>query len=223
MLPIRFVAESLHMDVEWLPQTREIVITNQIPSAQDYAGFTLETQAIDVTTISNVRQLGDYPCKDGRKVRDGALLSGGVLSWLSDEDNNTLLGRYNLKYVVDFRSEAERKDTPDMEIPDAEYIYIPVYGGDLFTEKTAKKLSEIEPEDGDSLARALAYAENGIITERYERILLSKTAQNAYSRFFDVLLNAGGDEAVLWHCSAGKGTEQVSPPRCCSRWAPTGA
>ncbi len=204
MLPIRFIAESFNFDVGWDNETQTVIIEKHAKRSADVNKFSFATQALDINTSHNARQLGGYVCADGRKVKENVLLRSGLLSWLSDEDIGVLADKYNLKYIVDFRSDEEMKSAPDKEIPGAKYYSFKVYGKDLYSAETAAKLDDITPPDGDSVKQALAFAENGIITERYERILLSEYAQEAYSKFFDVLLEAKEGEAVLWHCSAGK-------------------
>ncbi|MCH5186481.1 MAG: tyrosine-protein phosphatase [Oscillospiraceae bacterium] len=204
MLPVRFIAESFHWNVIWKQETREIIIQKFAAVPLDVGKFTFQSQRLWIGNARNARQLGGYVMKDGRKIKKDVLLRSAALAWLDEEDIKMLRNKYNVKYVIDFRGDTERAEDPNKEIPGAEYIAVPLYGGDLYTAETWSRIDEIEPESGDRVERALSYAQNGIITERYERVLLSETAQKALKEFFDTLLAAGEGEAVLWNCSAGK-------------------
>ncbi len=201
MLPIRFVAESFNLNVGWNNDIQEVTIQNSAARPENY---TAKTQAINIMSANNARQLGGYPCIDGRRIKENVLFRSGMLSWLSPKDANTLAEQYGIKYIVDFRTEAEKAENPDVGINGAQYISIPVYGGKMFSDETEIKLGEIEPEDGDNLKRSIAYARNGIITERYERLLLVDHVQAEYSLFFDVLLAAEEGEPIIFHSAQGK-------------------
>ncbi len=164
--------------------------------------YTLETQAIDISTARNARQLGGYVCADGRKIKQNMLIRSGGLAWLDDADAKTLSEKYNVKYIVDFRTESELEANPDKKIDGAKSFNFSVFGEDLYGEKTKSKLGYYESLNGED--EDMALAKDRVITERYERILLSEYAQKAYAGFFDVLLDAKEGEAVLWHCSKGK-------------------
>ena len=201
MLPIRFVAESFNLDVSWDNEAQAVTIRNSAARPENY---TAKTQAINIKSADNVRQLGGYPCAEGRRVKENVLFRGAMLSWLSTRDTKTLAEQYGLKYIIDLRSEKESSDDPDVEIPGAQYFSVPIYGGNIFTMDTSIKLGEIEPEDGDNMKRALAYARNGIITERYERMLLVDHVQSAYAKFFDILLSAEEGDTIIFHGEYGK-------------------
>ncbi len=204
MLPVRFIAESFGWKVTWDGEQQEIAIQRPALAADDPSRFTLQSQRLWVKTARNARQLGGYVMADGRRVKRNVLLRSAALAWLSQEDVNLLAEKYRLKYIVDFRGEEESAYDLNKEIPGAEHRQFPVYSADAFSRETQKKLGEIEAQFSDRTAQALAWAENGIISERYSRVLLTEAAQTAYAQFFRTLLSAKEGEAVLWHCSAGK-------------------
>ena len=66
-----------------------------------------------------------------RLVADG-IIRADCLDRLTAGDMAVLTGRYNLKTVIDLRTETEARERPDVEIPGVTYIRIP-----LMEEKTA--------------------------------------------------------------------------------------
>ena len=73
----------------------------------------------------NARDLGGLRTADGRTVRPGLLLRSGELSRLTATDAEALQ-RLNLKTVVDFRTERERAQKPDVKLPGVQYIVCPI-------------------------------------------------------------------------------------------------
>ena len=62
---------------------------------------------------------------DGRKIRKGLLLRGGGLKNLSDADRETLVNKYHLAQVFDFRTENEVTMAPDRIIPRVGHTWLP--------------------------------------------------------------------------------------------------
>lgn len=157
----------------------------------------ISKQLLNITSGRNFRELGGYQTLSGKKIKYHKLLRTGNLADLTPTDL-TYLSNYGVKYVIDFRSQAEVKRQPD-RIPDgAQYVYDPVFSEDLTNSSKSitdlKKQSENDPRFGFT---HMFYA--------YEDMIESKTAQAAYRKFFAILLNNSADQnAVIFHCTAGK-------------------
>lgn len=157
----------------------------------------LKNQLIGVTSGRNFRELGGYRTLSGKTIRYHKLLRTGTLADLSPFDLD-FLSDYGCKYVVDFRSAAEVKRQPDRVPTGAQYIYDPVFSEDLTN--SSKSITDLEKQsknDGDFGFNHMLYA--------YEDMIQSQHAQEAYRRFFHILLqNDQPKQAVIFHCTAGK-------------------
>ena len=158
---------------------------------------------IALSGAPNARDLGGYETTDGRRIKPKRLLRSGELSRTTEEDRRILTEEYNLKTVIDFRTDTERLDKPEIGIPGVEFIHLPIIDestlgitrekpaeremfGDLFGELSKKNQS---PEE--------------YMASVYQSICTTDFSLKQYGTFFDILLNQT-DGAVLWHCSAGK-------------------
>ena len=75
-------------------------------------GVVVAERVLPLEGAHNFRDLGGYSSADGRRVRWGRLFRSDDISNLSDADLDYLSG-LGLRLVCDFRSEAERGDSPD--------------------------------------------------------------------------------------------------------------
>ncbi|QNQ81029.1 tyrosine-protein phosphatase [Lactobacillus sp. PV034] len=156
-----------------------------------------ETKLIGVTSGRNFRELGGYKTITGQEIKSHKLIRSGNLAELSDQDV-TLLKDYGVRYDIDFRSTKEVSEHPD-RVPDgAHYEFDPVFSEDLTNaSKGIFALEENAEKDPQFGYRHMFYA--------YEDMIKSDSAQQAYRKFFDLLLaNSNEHEALLFHCTAGK-------------------
>ena len=154
------------------------------------------SRLVQFDQLRNTRDLGGMAAADGRRIILGRLYRSGHLSNLSGADTDKLARIAPV--IIDFRTDAERKEQPDREIPGAESIHIPIV---------------------DDLTAGIS-REQGALMEMFQRFILkpkeakqymcdmyrafvSDDAVKKYARFADLLLGLQ-DRAVLWHCTAGK-------------------
>lgn len=133
----------------------------------------------------NARDLGGIPTIDGKRVKSGLLYRTAELDESTPDDIRRLSEDYHIRYILDFRDPIEYGNRPDLAIPGAENIAIPV-------------LPRIPANDYE-----IAHADPMTIFNRiYREFALDDRPAAAYREFFDVLLR--GDGPVLWHCTQGK-------------------
>ena len=145
--------------------------------------------------LRNTRDLCGMKTADGLTIKSGLLFRSGHLSEISDSDINKISGIIHT--IIDFRTDKERKEQPDREIPGTSNIHIPIMDSltaGISREKKAdqamfKKLM-MEP------VKAKDYMCNTY------RGFVSDYAVSQYSSFLRIVMNAS--DGVLWHCTAGK-------------------
>lgn len=152
---------------------------------------------LNIKSGRNFRELGGYRTLTGKKIKYHKLLRTGNLADLLPEDTN-LLENYNVKLIIDFRSEKEKNKYPDIIPNQAKYEFNPVFSEDLTNaSKPMEDLEKWASSDPDFGKRQMFAAYNDMIN--------SSSAQNAYRHFLELLLaNNKDNQAALFHCTAGK-------------------
>ena len=151
---------------------------------------------LDFEKLHNIRDLGGMKSNDGSVIRDGCFVRAGYLSELTDSDRNKL--KDIVSTVIDFRSDQERVEKPDVVIDGISYIHIPIVDSltaGVTREKDADK--KIFAMLADKPVEAKKY-----MCEMY-RGFATESAVAQYSRFIRLLFDKN-DKAILWHCTAGK-------------------
>lgn len=154
---------------------------------------------IHLESLENTRDLGGFPTSDGRKIKPHRLIRSGELSKITESDIEILKNEYNLKKIIDLRTDMEMSHKPDPEIDGVESEHIPfvdtqtvgiTYEKNIFATAIKKVKSMDMP--------ANEYMEN-----MYRALITNENSLKNIARFFEVLLETE-DGAILFHCSAGK-------------------
>ena len=135
--------------------------------------------------IDNARDLGGIPTQDGKKVKSGLLYRTAELDESTADDIRRLSEEYHIRYILDFRDPIEFGNRPDLAVPGAENIAIPVLPKVPVSDR---EIATVEPMD--------------VFNRIYREFALDDRPAEAYREFFDILLR--GDGPVLWHCTQGK-------------------
>ena len=150
-----------------------------------------------VRHAENMRELGGYETKDGRKVASHKLIRSASINHLDTQDKN-YLNEYGIKKVVDFRSLEERSVQPDQEIPEATNIFLPIF---------PLKETETASASPKKMMQRMQEGENALqqMIEVYKHFVIDKHIRGQYRKFFDlVLTNDKENESLLFHSTAGK-------------------
>lgn len=146
-------------------------------------------------SLPNTRDLGAIAAADGRHILPRRLLRSGDLYHMSDSDKNRLTEEYNLKTVIDMRSDEERKCRPDTIIADVEYYHVPIVDEEVHGISSKDGLLELLNKIPDDAEKYLL--------EQYKNLCEDQLVLKQYARFIDILFHQENG-AVLWHCGTGK-------------------
>lgn len=154
-------------------------------------------QAIEHTRVlpleggRNFRDLGGYTTTDGKTVKWGKLYRSGVLSNLTESDYDYLEDR-EIATVVDFRSNEERSSEPtDWQAGDIDHLTWDYEMMADWEAEFAKVLRKPDFTREDLVA---------LMDKGYVGLVQQQTPH--YKAMFQKLIDS--DEALLFHCSAGK-------------------
>lgn len=159
----------------------------------------MNSKRIKLDTLKNTRDLGGIETTDGHFIRPHKLIRSGQLSDVSEKDYNLLINDYDVKTVIDLRTEAEIQESPD-NIPEGiAYFRLPLLDSsflgiarDEFSMKcwlNVFKDSDEKPEE--------------VFSDMYQKLVFGDRSKKYIRDLFDILLTQE-DGSVLWHCSAGK-------------------
>ncbi len=143
-------------------------------------------RAVKLEGTSNFRDLGGYPAAGGKHVKWGHIYRSADISKLTDADLLALQSRH-VALVCDLRGPQEVAQAPDRLPPGARRIELPAGS------------EKIDP-------RLLTGGAKNVNRDSLMRAVYTNTSffQAKYKPMFDELLALPGDEALLFHCTAGK-------------------
>ncbi len=147
--------------------------------------------------LHNIRDLGGMTAADGGRIDSGRLVRCGNLSELSEQDRIAFVSL--AEDVVDFRTDGERSEKPDIELPGIRYHNIPVLDSltaGITREKAADQ--DIFARLGTEPVKARQY-----MCDMYHAFAESDFAAAQYARFIRLMMEPR-EKAVVWHCTAGK-------------------
>ena len=141
----------------------------------------------------NLRDLGGYATRCGRRVATGKAFRSGTLAFLSADDWQQL-SNFNLRYICDFRREEEQSIEPTAppEAMPVDIVPLSIGAGSL-NDYLRYVLSDAN-ESADTVRELMRTINRELVVE-YADI---------YSRFLRYTLALENDEAILFHCAAGK-------------------
>ena len=147
----------------------------------------------------NTRDLGGLKTTDGRTVRSGRLLRSGALGQLTESDIQ-LLQSIPLRTVVDFRTDREISEKPDLDIPGVRLLHCPIL----------PQLTGVTRELGEDgmpayfrMALEVGMTADTWMAGLYLPLVESEYSQSHYREFFRILMQHT-DGALLYHCTIGK-------------------
>ena len=152
---------------------------------------------LDFEKLHNTRDLGGMQNAEGRKIVSGKLIRSGHLSKLPESDIQKL--REMIDTVVDFRSDEERQENPDIVMDGVTYRHFLLSDAvNAGISREQKAMKQLVKEMLDKPEDAKKY-----ICNMYRSMAESESIRRQYAAFIRLLLE-DHEKAVLWHCTAGK-------------------
>lgn len=154
----------------------------------------------EIESLPNLRDVGGYLTKSGRRVRMGLLYRSGVLDRLTDADAVKYAG-LGLRTIYDLRNDFERAAHPDPVPPGAEYIVV-----DMTEDGDDKIPRNFEAAMRDArVAEEVFGPDGGVATFRlhYKEFVNKESARRALGRMFGQLADPARRPALV-HCMGGK-------------------
>lgn len=190
-------------------------------------------EKISLQGVKNVRDLGGIRTADGKVIRKKHLIKSGQLFGATPQDMQTLRDEYQVKLIVDLRTQTERTRYPDPEIRGISNIWNPIFkediqGASVFTpgekeilEKHLKalfilnhrsdKMEDAAVEAVREMVQKEQFDPEAYMARIYHKFVNNQVIQKQIKQFFSLLVNRRGG-AVLWHCGAGKDRSGI----CCA-------
>ena len=155
---------------------------------------------IELEGLPNTRDIGGIRAADGRYVKHARLLRSGALAGATERDLEVLLDDFDVRTVIDLRTEEERREKPDPEdgLEGVRFEDAPV-----LNTSTLGVTREGGIKGALKMLRAVQDNPAQIMMDIYERMVLDEASQRGFASFFDDVLDTP-DGAVLWHCTIGK-------------------
>ncbi|HHX69196.1 MAG: tyrosine-protein phosphatase [Miniphocaeibacter sp.] len=141
----------------------------------------------------NLRDIGGYEGREGKTVKKMTLLRSGEITNITEKDKNILLNNYELRTIVDFRSENEKEEAPDTKINGVDYFHIDILKNNTNGATSLKTFKE----------EANPEAVNNLMNRTYEDFIVDSGAIAGYRQFIDLLLKQNNG-SLVFHCFAGK-------------------
>jgi protein-tyrosine phosphatase len=161
---------------------------------EDDNGFSLmlAERRVILEGAVNFRDIGGYRTQDGRRVQWGKVFRSDGLSRLTDNDHQ-LLKNMGIKSIIDFRTPAEVKSSPDRLPADGSmsHVNLAVTHGSIDFVEALKRLKK-----GDSTWLTPDFMVNGYVNN-------IDAFAHVWGRVINEVAISDGDP-VLFHCTGGK-------------------
>lgn len=152
----------------------------------------------------NLRDIGGYPAKDNKVIREGFIFRSGSLYNLSKSDIQRLQ-KTGIRLVIDLRAPLEIEERPDTVIPGATYIQATFLSNETMgiTHRTGSDAIQIVKKlkkDKQNLKAMMPDMEF-----LYLNMVTNAAIQQQIGKAFNAVVDSVlANEPVLFHCTEGK-------------------
>ena len=163
------------------------------------------SKKLPLDSLVNTRDLGGIKTKDGKSIKKNLIFRSGKLNKCSESDIKKLYETYNVRTIIDFRTDHESKQAPDRLYKDMIRISNPILTetqmGITREEKEAKRDTNL------IFVKRILNKEGRYGLEFMKGLYLNfiedSFCTSQYSRFIRLLISENKG-SILYHCSVGK-------------------
>ena len=145
---------------------------------------------INLEGTINTRDLGGIVNRNNQIIKEHLILRGNNLSTLTTSDVEKLLKEYNLKTIIDLRSNTERKEKQDIEIINVENKHIPIF--------EESRIGVTHDKESDKNVLSLPNME-----DLYQEMVTNEECIKNIKKIITTIMNQE-EGSILYHCTAGK-------------------
>lgn len=155
----------------------------------------LNRRKVKVAGLDNIRDIGGYKTKDGKRVKWGKLYRADSLSKMT-ENGKKDFEKLKIGYIFDLRDDNETAKAPDPVFKNVTYLHteIPTSGVAPQKPRTTEEIRNFY-----SNPETLNYWKDG-----YEYMTGSSKARDSLKTILLTALENKKESGMIWHCSGGK-------------------
>lgn len=142
--------------------------------------------------IKNIRDFGGLMTKDGKTIKPGKIIRSGHLGFATSEDIDKLKSDYDLRMVIDLRTELEKSEKPDPQISGVQIFNNPVFSASVLG------ITHENMNDKDAVLEKLPE-----FTDLYRTMATNEDCVKSLRTSVQQIVN-NREGAILWHCTEGK-------------------
>lgn len=170
-------------------------VSNEKNIQENSSILLLSRRKVKVDGLDNIRDIGGYKTKDGKKVKWGVLYRADSLSKMT-ENGKKDFEKLKIGYIFDLRDDNEIAKAPDPVFKNVTYIHTEIPTSGIVQGKPG---STEEIKEFYSKPETLDYWKNG-----YEYMVGSSEARESLKTILLTSLENKGKTGMIWHCSGGK-------------------
>ena len=153
-----------------------------------------------IKKLSYIHDLGGINTSNLRYLKHGLLFRSSNLSKIDEEGLNQLVSQYNIRNVIDLRTEDEISQQPEDFISSKlNYLHMP-----SLTNEENPAVNRLNRMDILTDLIRLPGGVKAHMKNLYRILVSSERSRNVYRKFFNMLLHNDNNEAYLFHCTQGK-------------------